>query len=436
MIAVLAIAGCKLGTFRPVIGGEADTLTEIATGNNSANLDFVVNSITSGALDDLADQLMTIDFDDGIVDLSGTTIPGLEIYPLATNATANGAYTRGTAITYTAEVYETGAGSTAFLTMDLTGVTAPELEVHMDAAVLTANGGSSMLDTQDDDVSGETEDDFIDEVTVTDTIAPAVVALGAGGYRRPQTTITPGAQPVAHVDNATTFTLAVTNLAGDTDGIDLATLNGAVTIQKLTAGVFADVAYTGTYAAGTFTMTLAAATVDGEVYKAIVNHNAIVENSAVNGYVHRADYDQTPDNTDLAEWELFDIGTIPILALGADNGGGTAYITLTGGSFIDLTTVTTDAIDIFVTYDHDNDAGTADIVQNIDFTAKMSMADDTVRLYLPANLNLVAGDSYTVVIQSTIVDYGADLVATGTDNRIYVDSTDEFGVITLTDTLD
>jgi len=117
---------------------------------------------------------MTIDFDDGIVDLSGTTIPGLEIYPLATNATANGAYTRGTAITYTAEVYETGAGSTAFLTMDLTGVTAPELEVHMDAAVLTANGGSSMLDTQDDDVSGETEDDFIDEVTVTDTIAPAV----------------------------------------------------------------------------------------------------------------------------------------------------------------------------------------------------------------------------------------------------------------------
>ncbi len=423
-------AGCSLGGLTAEISGEDSVVESVAENTGSVGTNgMTVGAAAGGPWTAATDQSITYTFTGGIIDTddAGTSIPGLTIYNLSTNNTVGEAMIRGTEISYTAVVHQTGANtSTAELTLDLTNAS-DTIEVFMDAATITANGETVFLDGGDDDVTAETEDDYIEYLAVT-----GGTAVTAGEQRDPNGTIGYTAFAYGGGNITSTFTDTVT-----THDFSKDTLDANVQVEQMVNGAYSVITVTTAYNSSTGVYTIPVPVTDnGTVYKVSINEYGITEANAKGGYTHRGNYDQVANNNIYAVAPtVVSVTAPPTFSVNTDSVAGEPYIEIdSSGTYIDTAALTSANISLYVTYDADDDGGanTPDITSLVDFTVQ-SEDDNTFRLYLPVNLNIAAGDDYEVVIQPVVTDKGADLVAT-TDDLIHIDTTSDDGSFTLSGT--
>lgn len=419
IVVALVMAGCQLDGFSAEIGGEDAALVNKAANENATG----ALSITGAAytLSNAKDQTITITFT-GVVDVDGTTIPGLTLYNLTTNATAGEAKTRGAAIPYTAEVFATGSNaSDVVLTMDLTSASNP-IELYVDAATISGNSNSLFLNTDGDNIVQESEDDIVGELAVTGGTA------ATGGIRAPQATvtITPPALGGGQISSTITDTAVPA-----THNFTLATLNAAVSVEKMQSGSYAPFSHTPTYSTTTGLYAIPAdTTTAGTVYKVSTNLYGIVENKAINGYIHRVSFDQLIDNNMGDNYDIITVGSIPaftILTQDAPAHGQPVITIDSDGTYVDIDAVTSANVSVLVYED------SFDVTSEKSFIAPFTVDkvdDNTFKLYLPANLGIDTSYSYKVTIQPTVTDKGASLTVT-TDDLIHVSTATRDGVFRL-----
>jgi hypothetical protein len=253
------------------------------TSTSSFGLD---SSLTYGS----KDQKLTIRV---VANLSASVdqtafVSALTVNKLAATANTDGSYKVTAAVILGTPDVTYIQGTTMFIyTPDLSSDTALSdyLEVYIDATKFTAAGGNKVLDLDGDGVLAETGDDDL-----YDTVAVSGAPVTAAGYLpNPQSTLSAGySGGVANLSTA--VTVDITTVGGADAVIENSLLQSAFALQKFnaTTGAWDAVSVTGTYAAGTYTMTLGTAMATGQVYRIVESTPSnVVETSAVRGIKHR-----------------------------------------------------------------------------------------------------------------------------------------------------
>ncbi len=431
IMAALVMTGCNVGSFSPEIGGEDDVIASIATNTNGLSTTNLVVGTATGTLSNTTGQVITITFT-GIVDVSGTTIPGLSITNMGTitGATAGVAKSQGSALTYTAEVFQTGANSsTAYLTLDCTSATS-WIELIIDAGSVTGNGGTIHLSSGDDEIPGEDEDDYIKEFAVTG----GTPVTNDGTVRDPDATVT--ITPLAMGVNEITTTVTDTV---NTHDFALATLSSAVSVYSFSNGAYTLFTHTPAFNTTTGVYSIPATTTGNQLYKIYWNEYDIVENAAKNGYFHRVSFDQLDDDNLSDNSAILSVGTFRSFNNSAQSFAGQPTITIdSNGGYINMAQITAANVSVKVFVDTGNDGQidnpNSDWVYDVDFTVR-KVDDDTFMLYLPAEIGIDGDWSYVVTIQPVIQDLGATYPTTPadtTDDYMHVSTTSEDGAFVLT----
>lgn len=187
---VFALAACDFGT-GSVSTPPASDYQDEASAQDAAdmvrnNAAFFVNAVNPGTVDNEEDQEIRIDFSNGVAD-SAAVSGNITLYPLDDAGEAFQAWERGTALSYTANVIDDLDGSsTVVLSFDGTGLSTGALELVVSSA-LTANGGARQLNTDNDDIPGEDEDDDVRYITVNNAAGVADFnAAPTGTQRQPR----------------------------------------------------------------------------------------------------------------------------------------------------------------------------------------------------------------------------------------------------------
>jgi hypothetical protein len=231
------------------------------------------------------DQYFTVEFSpaDDIDEASITQ--AVQIRKLAAGATATDAFA-ATAITSTLVSFR---DSIATFKMDLTGVTST-LELFIDSTKLTGRNGAMKMNSDGDEVAGETGDD---DLYFYSTAAPFNADPATGLRRNPLRNISSGANFT--VMNTTTgvgtfeFTCGFAALNEDYTSI----LTGNIVIQKYNdvTKSWDPVVSTLSKAGTTYTLTFSAVTA-GITYRAFSNNVQAVKTTATyGGYIVKASYD-------------------------------------------------------------------------------------------------------------------------------------------------
>jgi hypothetical protein len=231
-------------------------------------------------------QVLTLSFS---YPVDSSSMGAIHIYTLKNTADTDGAYTRNTDIAagVTPAILSNGTGSNLQYTLDLSETSISNLlEIYIDGSALTGAGGTLKLNTDGDATPGEAlDDDVICYVNVSG--APVTVAA-AGNERNPQAGVIAGGGGFAVGATELTVNMMDANFTA-------ALINACVGLQKFnaTSKGWDNVSFTGTFSAPTYTMTLATAMKASEIYRLILNNPYnLQETKSVNGYQHRASYDQ------------------------------------------------------------------------------------------------------------------------------------------------
>jgi hypothetical protein len=439
-VAIFAFTACQPGPFAPFIGGSEEAEDELIsnTNPNLASADPVgapfQQSAFTGPSGVTSNEVITIDFDNGVVDVEDGSIPGLSIATLSDSADSEGLYSVTGTLSYSATVVPDGNGnSTAYITLDLSGTTVSDLlQIELNAENMTADGGAKNLNQDGDQLPGENPDDF---EYLYPTVAGAPVATPAAATRDPRAGITLSiSTPPA--DGSNTFELNHA-LAPDDDSTRDSLSAGLSVWQLDTADLtWSELSVTYAYDTGTgvLTVTLPANAAIGDVYQVRYDRYNVATNTPYLGFVQRMSYDQfaPPEKSDL---QL--VGTAASLDI-VTNPGGTGvpvqFAVNFGGAPGDVitSTVTNDSVRIF--WDDDVDgvaAGLAgDVKVNWDFFAVTSGADgdNTLTFYMPADFEPDPGDGWRVqVYPAVIVDAGTPDDASD-DVPVINDTETEFGI--------
>jgi hypothetical protein len=297
----LALAACT-NSFTPTAmtaektAAEATAKATVTPISAYANIDVSFSDLTYG----LTGQKLVISFTGANLSAAADVTnlaSALAVYKLGATAAADGAYSRGAALSLgTPEVSYTGGATVVIYTLSLTGDTAisDQVEVAIAGDKLTAAGGNKILDLDGDKVAGEAgDDDYIKYIGVGG--AP-VTALGAA--RDPLASLGGLVVNGASITNASTVVTfsALTTVGLVPANVDLSVLSTAVGLQKWNATSSTWDAVTGTTPAyngttGVYSITLGTAMALGEVYRVVyTNPSNIAEKAAVRGYIHRWSY--------------------------------------------------------------------------------------------------------------------------------------------------
>ncbi len=294
LCAALALGSCK-NSFTPaaidasVSGAQTSAIVGAAAATPGTS---PVLSVISGALlPQTARSLVLQVTNAALLSTADRTAfaSAIALYPLTNTAAADGAYTRGTAITLgTPDYLISGTTTTMTYTIDLSAAGMSNLLELVVAGDKVTLGGAKALDTDGDTVVGEAgDDDFISYVTVTGGAATT------GNQRAPQTGLAFAGTYGGVATASTAVTLApITTVGGAFAQLNAATLGAAFVLQKFNATTFAwdAVTTTPTYNAvnGVTTLTLGAAMANAELYRVVeTNPSNVKETATVRGYTRR-----------------------------------------------------------------------------------------------------------------------------------------------------
>lgn len=448
-----------------------------ANGANPATTAFRVTGAT-GTISTEEDQTITINFTGGVVD-SDSAATAITIYPLTDGADANSAYARGTALSLTSTVYQTGAAaSDVVYVLDGTTIATNGLEIVIDST-LTANNGSITFNQDQDGIAGEAEDDQIRYVAVTQTAnAPAgFTTITTGVMRNPRNSFSYNTTGIGYVDAATVTTDFDFSAGGIIDDTAIPsalylqfdvggvapttdTYNTALTptaevlkLQQLVDGQWTDVNSTIALAStvnsvtqyATYSVTPGTAFAIGGVYRFAVND--FWESAAVNGY--SLFYDGTTDqNTNgWTYWGAFTFedssaavaayainnGTTLAVVERGNLGAGTAFIEVTIGGAVDLKSTSVAAEDFIVRLTNpDND----DPVVTTDYTdvsiGTVSLKAGTANTFiLPVAAQYAENGDYEIILKAgSVIDEGADDTTPNDDALMFGGVGNDFNVVT------
>ncbi len=300
LLLLIAFTGCKQ-KLNPFGGNtvlsdeevnEVNTTEETVYINNTAeDITDMGVTLNSTSLAPFADQQFKVTFANGVVD-SDTIDAGILLFLLTDTAAADGAYTRGEAVTINNPVVipDGAGGSSVVGTLDLSGTAVSnQIEVQLVAGTLTANGGTVTLNEDGDYLEGETEerqDDFFGYISVTG--APVTAA---GSARNPQAAVS--VTPRAINDGDTTLVFDALNTAGGTNRMTADSLSAGISFSMRAAdGSWTALSptETTTYAdtTGELTFTFGSEFEIGNVYRIAYDNYNIAEGESVNGFIHRS----------------------------------------------------------------------------------------------------------------------------------------------------
>ncbi len=348
--------------------------------------------------------------DDSYIDINADgSITGFAIYPLGDVAAADALFVRGTAISYQARrISENGVEILMPLTED--SIDYDYLEVEINPATATFNGGTARLDTDGDRVSGEANEDlFVDFVSVSSggTAGTAITTLSSGNFRAPCTAYTLGRSVNFSSFENTTGTNAVRvtfTSTGPLTSLNKASLQSGIQIEKLNTvtGAWATVAPGYDYNGTTGVLSLNFKTAAGEVYRYRQNPYNYAESVAVNGYIHRASYNQTNGFTDNS-WTYRAISSADKTfetVTGATLGGvkGSWFLDVeTSAENISAATLTVSAVRVF----NINADGIPSEVEG--FTLSKT-SPSTYRINLPARFTPFVNGSIKIMTAPSVID--------------------------------
>lgn len=348
IVLLAGIVACN-GAYTVKIGVDQDGETALIitenTSESAAEVSgeaFRSNSVT-GPLTAAADQVITINFTNGIVDQSSIEAGGIVVSRLADAANANTAWVATALNLVTVIVIPNGIdNSIAYITVNLSGAQISDpIEVFLDATLLTAAGGLRALNGDQDFVGGE--DDQDDQVFYV-AVSGATVTPTTGANRDPLAVVTIGAIGALN-DGDTTTTQTAQNSLGGMTRMTTASLTGTFTYYLYDPSthtwVSADVTPSYDSGTGDITHTIATAVAEFEIYRVLYDTYMMMESAVTGGYTHRAFYDQMDANNRYSsDYLVVGPGALGTIASAVDSGNPGNYhidVTLNGTEVIEST---------------------------------------------------------------------------------------------------
>lgn len=408
-----ALTGCAPEVFTPDVTSDTSVRANYSAAVSiQTNITAPWSGLVKQEAATLEYQSITLTVTDGVdddsyIDINADgSITGFAIYPLG-DAAADALYVRGTAVSYQAR--RTSENEVEIL-MPFTdaSIASDYLEIEINPATVTFNGGTARLDTDGDRVSGEANEDlFVDFVYVTSggTAGTAITALSSGNFRAPCTAYTLSRSVnFSSFENTTgTNTVRVTfTSSGPLTSLSEASLQSGIQIEKLNTGVWASVAPTYDYNETSGVLSADFITAAGEVYRYRQNPYNYAESVAVNGYIHRASYDQTNGFTDTS-WTYRAISsadktfeTVDDATLGGVKGSWFLDVE-TSAENISAATLTVSAVRVF----NINADGIPSEVEG--FTLSKT-SPSTYRINLPARFTPFVNGSIKIMTAPSVID--------------------------------